>query len=84
MCQICPVSGVPYLCIEVHVQTTFIYAFCLPGFLLEESSHLRLESKPLQERRRQRANPSPHRLLALTNLLSEACGGSSFPAEITL
>ena len=47
MCQICPVSGVPYLCIEVHVQT-FIYAFCLPGFLLEESSHLRLESKPLQ------------------------------------
>ena len=26
MCQICPVSGVPYLCIEVHVQT-FIYAF---------------------------------------------------------
>ena len=54
MCQICPVrvSGVPYLCIEVHVQT-FIYAFCLPGFLLEESSHLRLESKPLQKRRRQ-------------------------------
>ena len=52
MCQMYPVSGVPYLCIEVHVQT-FIYAFCLPDFLLEESSLLRLESKPLQERRRQ-------------------------------
>ena len=40
MCQICPVSDVPYLWIEVHVQTfAFMLSVCR-GFLLEESSHL--------------------------------------------
>ena len=57
MCQICLVSGVPYLCIEVHMQTFIMLsacrAFCWKSLRI---SGLKVS---LCKREKARANPSP-------------------------